>query len=50
MSQFDEEENILKLNNPELDRKRGGLPLMRARRSSHDIGERKNVRDIEEKL
>lgn len=27
MSQFDDDENILKLNNPELDRKMGGLPL-----------------------
>ncbi len=27
MSTFGEDENILKLNNPELDRKMGGLPL-----------------------
>jgi flagellar protein FlaH len=27
MSNFDDDENILKLNNPELDRKMGGLPL-----------------------
>ena len=27
MSNFGDDENILKLNNPELDRKMGGLPL-----------------------